>query len=138
MEQPPVISQSIAQRLCTKLYAAVSDDFLSLRFTLVEGQHHDITQGSTLIAGYTYELVIADTAYDSDAFRAEITAEGAEVVIRPRKNRTQDRPYDEVLYKLRNVIERFFIVSNSITGSPRAMINTLSDTLTTTLWILER
>ena len=62
----------------------------------------------TLIAGYTYESVIADAAYDSDAFRAEITAKGAEVVIRPRKNRTQDLPYDEVLYKLRNVIERFF------------------------------
>lgn len=92
----------------TKLHAAVSDDFLPLRFTLTAGQRHDITQGPTLIAGYTYESVIADTAYDSDAFRAEITAEGAEVVIRPRKNRTQDRPYDEVLYKLRNVIERFF------------------------------
>ena len=86
----------------------MSDDFLPLRFTLTAGQRHDITQGSTLIAGYTYESVIAGTAYDSDAFRAEITAEGAEVVIRPRKNRTQDRPYDEMLYKLRNVIERFF------------------------------
>ena len=61
-----------------------------------------------MIAGYTYESVIADAAYDSDAFRAEITAKGAEAIIRPRKNRTQDRPYDEVLYKLRNVIERFF------------------------------
>ena len=93
----------------TKLHAAVSDDFLPLRFTLTAGQRHDITQGPTLIAGYTYESVmVSDTAYDSDAFRSEITAEGAEVVIRPRKNRTQDRPYDEVLYKLRNVIERFF------------------------------
>ena len=92
----------------TKLHAAVSDDFLPLRFTLTAGQRHDITQGPALIADYTYESVIADTAYDSDAFRAEITAAGAEAVIRPRKNRTQDIPYDEVLYKLRNVIERFF------------------------------
>ena len=29
-----------------KLHAAVSDDFLPLRFTLTAGQRHDITQGS--------------------------------------------------------------------------------------------
>ena len=92
----------------TKLHAAVSVDFLPLRFTLTAGQRHDITQGSVLIAGYSCQYVIADAAYDSDAFRAEIAAEGTEAVIRPRKSRLEDIPYDEVLYKLRNVIERFF------------------------------
>ena len=92
----------------TKLNAAVSADFLPVRFTLTAGQRHDITQGPPLIAGYTCEYVIADAAYDSDTFRAEITAEGAEAVIRPRKSRVEDRPYDKVVYKLRNVIERFF------------------------------
>ena len=86
----------------------MSADFLPLRFTLTAGQRHDITQGPVLIAGYSCEYVIADAAYDSDAFRAEIVAQGAEAVIRPRKNRTQERPYDEEVYKLRNVIERFF------------------------------
>ena len=61
-----------------------------------------------LIAGYSCEYVIADAAYDSDTFRAEIVAEGAEPVIRPRKSRVEERPYDAVVYKLRNVIERFF------------------------------
>ena len=92
----------------TKLHAAVREDFLPLRFTLTAGQRHDITQGPALIAGYTPDAVIADAAYDSDAFRAEIVAEGAEAVIRPRKGRVEERLYDEVLYKLRNVIERFF------------------------------
>ena len=86
----------------------MSADFLPLRFTLTAGQRHDITQGPALIAGYRSDAVIADAAYDSDAFRAEIVAEGAEAVIRPRKSRVEERPYDEVLYKLRNVIERFF------------------------------
>ena len=94
----------------TKLNAAVSADFLPLRFTLTAGQRHDITQGPTLIAGYACKYVIADAAYDSDTFRSEITSEGAEAVIRPRKSRVEDRPYDKVVYKLRNVIERFFIV----------------------------
>jgi transposase len=80
-----------------------------LRFTLTAGQRHDITQAPALIAGNpACEYVIADAAYDSDAFRAEIIAEGAEAVIRPRKSRVEDRPYDEEVYKLRNVIERFF------------------------------
>ena len=61
-----------------------------------------------LIAGYACKFVIADAAYDSDAFRAEIVAQGGVAVIRPRKNRVQERPYDKEMYKLRNVIERFF------------------------------
>ena len=93
----------------TKLHAAVSAEFwFPLRFTLTAGQRHDITQGPALIAGYTSNAVIADAAYDSDAFGAEIAARDAVVVIRPRKSRVEDRPYDKGLYKLRNVIERFF------------------------------
>ena len=92
----------------TKLHAAVSLDFLPLRFTLTAGQRHDITQTSTLIADYKSDYVIADASYDSNAFRAEIAAEGSEAVIRPRKSRVEDIPYDKGVYKLRNVIERFF------------------------------
>ena len=45
---------------------------------------------------------------DSNAFRAEIAAESWEVVICPRKSRVENIGYGKVLYKLRNVIERFF------------------------------
>lgn len=92
----------------TKLHAAVSDTFLPLRFILTAGARHDVTQAPALIAGYTCDTVIADAAYDSDALRAEIVDQGSVPVIRARKNRLEDRPYDEDLYKLRNVIERFF------------------------------
>ena len=92
----------------TKLHAAVSDTFLPLRFILTAGARHDVTQAPVLIAGYTCDTVIADAAYDSDAFRAEIVDQGSVPVIRPRKNRLEERPYDKDLYKLRNVIERFF------------------------------
>ena len=92
----------------TKLHAAVSDRFLPLRFILTAGARHDVKQAAALIAGYTYEAVIADAAYDSDAFRSEIVVGGGIAVIRPRKNSIEGRPYDKELYKLRNVIERFF------------------------------
>ena len=92
----------------TKLNAAVSDAFLPLRFTLTAGARHDVTQAPTLITGYTCQYIIADAAYDSDALREIIVAQGAVAVIRPRKNRVADRPYDKQVYKRRNVIERFF------------------------------
>ena len=94
----------------TKLNAAVSDRFrFPLRFILTAGTRHDIREAPALIAGYSCKYVIADTvSYDSDALRTEIVAQGDVAVIRPRNNRVEERPYDKVLYKLRNVIERFF------------------------------
>ena len=93
----------------TKLHAAVSETFLPLRFILTAGGHHDVAEAPALIAGYIYDTVmVSDAAYDSDAFRAKIIDQGSVPVIRPRKNRLEDRPYDKGLYKLRNVIERFF------------------------------
>ena len=80
-----------------------------MRFTLTADARHDGTEARALITGYTCQYVIADAAYDSDALRETIVAQGAVAVIRPRKNRVEDRPYDEEMYKRRNVIERFFI-----------------------------
>ena len=79
-----------------------------MRFILIAGHRNDITQASALLDGYSYEYVIGDKAYDSDAFIAEITSEAAIAVILPRKGRTEPRAYDETLYKRRNLIERFF------------------------------
>ena len=93
----------------TKLNAAVSDTFrFPLRFILTAGACHDVPRAPALIAGYVCQSVIADAAYDSDALRETIVAQGAVAVIRPRNNRVEERPYDPDLYKVRNVIERFF------------------------------
>ena len=62
-----------------------------------------------MIAGYTYNVVVADAAYDSDALRKDTVAQDRRAVIHQRNNRLQKHSYDKVLYKLRNVIERFFI-----------------------------
>ena len=86
----------------------MSDTFLPLRFIVTPGAAHDVRQASALIAGYSPTYVIADTAYDADALRAEIEDQNAIAVIRPRRNRLEERPYDAAVYKLRNVIERFF------------------------------
>ena len=87
---------------------SLSDKWIPLRFTLTAGQCHDITQAPDLLKGYSYQSVIGDKAYDSDALIAEIVSNDAIAVIPPRKNRTQTRTYDKELYKQRNIIERFF------------------------------
>ena len=87
---------------------SLSDAWVPLRLILTPGHRNDITQASALIQGYRYKSVIADKGYDSDAFREEIVAGGGVAVIPPRDSRTEPRPYDEDLYKRRNIIERFF------------------------------
>ena len=60
----------------TKLNAAVNDAFLPLRFTLTAGACHDVTQAPALITGYTCQYIVADAAYDADALRETIVAQG--------------------------------------------------------------
>jgi transposase len=79
-----------------------------VKFVLTGGQEADVTQGPGLIAGSEAGAVIADKAFDSDAFVVTIATRGAAAVIPPRKNRTCRRDYDKHLYKERNLVERFF------------------------------
>ena len=78
-----------------------------MRITLTGGERHDITQADALIEGFDGEYVIADRGYDSNKFAALIADMGMVAVIPPRSNRKEPRSYDEDLYKVRNVVERF-------------------------------
>ena len=92
----------------TKLHLSVSDTWVPLRWILTPGNRNDITQAPAWIEGYSSKYVIADKAYDSDAFRETIVSGGGSAVIPPRDSRTDPMPYDPDLYKRRNIIERFF------------------------------
>ena len=72
------------------------------------GQQGDVLRAAELIEGLQPGWVIADTAYDAEHFHDAIEKVGAESVIKPRPNRIEVRPFDEALYKQRNLIERFF------------------------------
>jgi transposase len=75
---------------------------------VTEGQTSDYQKADDLITGFQADYVIADKGYDSDAFVLAINGTGAQAVIPPRSNRKEMRHYDEVLYKERNQVERFF------------------------------
>lgn len=67
-----------------------------------------MTHAQTLLGDHSVEVVIGDKGYDSDALVEAIEQRGAEAVIPPRKNRTEQREYDKDRYKDRNLVERFW------------------------------
>jgi transposase len=79
-----------------------------LRLIVTAGQVGDITQAPALLKGQAAGAVLADKAYDSNAFRTTIAAMGATAVIPSNRSRKIIIPHDAVAYKHRNRIERCF------------------------------
>ena len=79
-----------------------------VRWLVTGGHVHDITQGPTLMASFQAAQVIADRAYDSNAFLALVKASGAEAVIPPLTMRRQRHSYDRHAYRERHLIECLF------------------------------
>nr|WP_244259004.1 IS5 family transposase [Burkholderia vietnamiensis] len=94
--------------LTTKLHLAVDEAGRPLRMIVTEGQAADISCAHELIEHLRTGAVIADKGYDSDAFVNAIRAARAKAVIPPRSNRKTKRRYSRVLYRTRNIVERFF------------------------------
>jgi transposase len=79
-----------------------------LRFILTAGQSGDILAAAALIEGFNAQAVLADKAYDSNAFRTIITDARAEAVIPSNRSRKTIIPHNPTIYKHRNRIERCF------------------------------
>jgi transposase len=80
-----------------------------LAFVITGGQTHDAPILPELLIHPTAPLaVVADKAYDSAAVRQAIRDDGALPVIPARITAKRPQRHDKRLYRLRNVIERFF------------------------------
>jgi transposase len=79
-----------------------------LRFILTAGQVGDVLAAPALLDGFQAEAVLADKAYDSNAFRQIIADSGAEAVIPSNRTRRIIIPHDPAIYRHRNRIERCF------------------------------
>ena len=55
-----------------------------------------------------FDTLIAGRGYDSNAIRAAIRAQGAEVVIPPTRSRKVALPYNRATYRSRNLVERLW------------------------------
>jgi transposase len=80
---------------------AIAIDALGLpvRFDLGPGQQNDMAPAHDLIDGLAAKQVLADKAYDANSLCDKIEAQGATVVIPPRRHRKQPRDYDHIAYK---------------------------------------
>jgi transposase len=67
-----------------------------------------MTCAGALVAGLPAGWLIADAAYDADAFRCGLAEQGIEAVIPSNPSRTRAVPYDKDLYKERHLVECFF------------------------------
>ena len=79
-----------------------------VKFSLTAGQRGDAPQAESLLDEQPAEVVIADTAYDSDRLRRNIAAKGALAVIPNNPSRTKKHPLDRHLYAQRHLVECCF------------------------------
>ena len=55
-----------------------------------------------------FDALIADRGYDSNAIRAAVQAQKAEVVIPPTRSRKTPLHYNRATYRARNLVERLW------------------------------
>ncbi len=94
--------------LNTKIHAAGDALGNPLRLIGTPGQRNDIAFAHELVDGFDAGATIGDKGYYADHLCDAIAETGAEIVIRPKRNRKVKRAYDVDLYQERNIIERFF------------------------------
>lgn len=94
--------------LSTKVHLVVDALGLPLTFEITEGQRHDSIPAAELVARTEPICLLADKAYDSDAFRYLLNDIHCQAVIPPTASRNTRIAYDKDLYKARSEVECTF------------------------------
>lgn len=88
------------------------DDKTVIELHLSSGDCHDAPEGRKSLESIGNDFagipVLMDRAYEGDETRVLADLNDHKPVVPPKKNRKNPWIYDEVLYKKRNVVERFF------------------------------
>ena len=108
------------------------------------GNINDMTMAGALIekAAGRFDRLIADRGYDTNAIRAAITAQGAQVVIPSTASRRAPIPYDRDAYKARNLVERLWCrlkdwrrVATRYDRCPKAFFSAVALAATVIFWL---
>lgn len=94
--------------LTTKVHLVVDALGLPVTFEVTPGQRHDSQPAPTLVDRITLHCLLADKAYDGDAFRTKLEERGCTAVIPPKANRSSPPAFDKELYKARSAVECTF------------------------------
>lgn len=97
--------------MSTKIHATCDALGNPTGFHLTPGHASDLAGAEALLPNLLKHVraLLADKAYDAQArVIARLEQAKVTVVIPPKANRLQSRPYDKHLYKARHLIENFF------------------------------
>ena len=94
----------------SKVHAVVDEKGQLVQVVITGGQVHDSQVIPALLEyGLNSPLaIVADKAYGSATIRQRIADEGALAVIPSKSNAKNPTPHDANLYRMRNIVERFF------------------------------
>lgn len=97
--------------MTTKIHASCDALGNPTGFHLTPGQAHDLEGADALLPDLleNIQAFLADKAYDAQERVLDLLEKaGVQTVIPPKKNRKEQRAYDEEMYKARHLIENFF------------------------------
>jgi transposase len=95
--------------LTTKIHAVVDAEGRPTRIALTPGQVHDGTAAEELLTNVKPgATLLADKAYDSNAIRDQAQEQDVWANIPPKSKRKGSFVFSAVLYRYRNLVERFF------------------------------
>lgn len=95
--------------LTTKIHAVVDADGNPISLKLSEGQAHDGRSAADLLDTVGEgQILLGDSAYDSDRLRTALADRGAWANIKPMPRRVNVPAFSRWLYRYRNLVERFF------------------------------
>jgi transposase len=111
--------------LTTKIHALVDSNGLPVVLKLTEGQAHDGKSAADMLGGLGVgQILLADRAYDSDALRQAMAAQGASANIKPMPGRVKRLAMliaEEAIVRLyRKLIERSGTISPNGDKRPSA------------------
>ena len=94
--------------MTTKILALTDALGNLVRFVLLPGHRFDTIGVPALVHGLSFDALIADRAFDSNAIIADLNERGTKIVISQHQRRTKPLPFDTEMYKWRHLIENFF------------------------------
>jgi transposase len=95
--------------LTTKIHVVVDANGNPITLKLTEGQAHDGRSAADMLDSVgPGQTLLADRAYDSDALRLTLAGRGARANVKPMPGRINVPIFSPYLYRLRNLVERFF------------------------------
>ena len=95
--------------LTSKIHALVDAEGRPMALKITEGQEHDGRAAADMLGGLgAGQILLGDRAYDSDVLRTRMAEQGAWANVKPMPDRKQVLAFSPLLYKYRNLVERFF------------------------------